>query len=117
MGETSGISWTDGTFNPLIGCAKVSEACRHCYAETFARVRLGAPELWRGERRPTAIGTWGVVRRLQREAEKDGRRRRLFCASLADIAEDHPAWDAPAPAGYPFGASRSLRPRITCSTT
>lgn len=33
MGENSGIAWTDNTFNPWIGCTKVSPGCDHCYAE------------------------------------------------------------------------------------
>ena len=35
MGEVTGISWTDHTFNPWIGCAKVSPACDGCYAEAL----------------------------------------------------------------------------------
>lgn len=31
MGETTGISWSDTTWNPWMGCTKVSEACKHCY--------------------------------------------------------------------------------------
>lgn len=31
MGETTGISWTDATWNPWIGCTKVSPACANCY--------------------------------------------------------------------------------------
>ena len=33
MGENSKIQWTQHTFNPWIGCAKVSAGCLHCYAE------------------------------------------------------------------------------------
>jgi len=32
-----GISWTDFTWNPIVGCRKVSEACRNCWALVFAR--------------------------------------------------------------------------------
>ncbi len=31
MGEKTGISWTDGTWNPWYGCTKVSPGCAHCY--------------------------------------------------------------------------------------
>ena len=31
------IEWTESTWNPVTGCTKVSEGCRHCYAELFAR--------------------------------------------------------------------------------
>lgn len=30
------ISWTDETWNPVIGCSKVSEGCQNCYAERMA---------------------------------------------------------------------------------
>ena len=36
MGEHSGIEWTDATWNPIRGCAKITPGCDHCYAETFA---------------------------------------------------------------------------------
>lgn len=33
MGDTTTISWTDATWNPVTGCTKVSPGCDHCYAE------------------------------------------------------------------------------------
>ena len=33
MSDKTGIAWTDATWNPVTGCSKVSEGCRHCYAE------------------------------------------------------------------------------------
>lgn len=33
----SHIEWTEMTWNPVTGCDKISEGCRHCYAEAFAR--------------------------------------------------------------------------------
>lgn len=36
MSDNSKIEWTDATWNPVRGCAKVSPGCAHCYAETFA---------------------------------------------------------------------------------
>jgi protein gp37 len=33
----SAIEWTESTWNPLTGCTKISEGCRHCYAERMAR--------------------------------------------------------------------------------
>ena len=40
MGKDSKIEWTHHTFNPWWGCVKVSEACKHCYAEAWAE-RVG----------------------------------------------------------------------------
>ncbi len=36
MSTNSKIEWTDATWNPVRGCAKISPGCKHCYAETFA---------------------------------------------------------------------------------
>ena len=33
----SKIEWTDETWNPVVGCSKVSEGCRNCYAERMAK--------------------------------------------------------------------------------
>jgi protein gp37 len=41
--QLSSIEWTEATWNPITGCAKVSPGCAHCYAEVFA-------ERWRGIR-------------------------------------------------------------------
>jgi len=33
VSDKSGIEWTDATWNPVTGCAKVSQGCKNCYAE------------------------------------------------------------------------------------
>lgn len=93
MGADSKIQWTHHTFNPWIGCAKVSPGCKHCYAEvqTYPRVSKarGRP-LW-GEgshRHVTSATTWRAPIHWNREAHIDRARRRVFCASLADVFED-----------------------------
>jgi protein gp37 len=43
MSDNSKIEWTDATWNPVRGCAKVSPGCLHCYAETFAERFRGVP--------------------------------------------------------------------------
>lgn len=42
MGKETGIEWTDATWNPIRGCSRVSEGCRHCYAEKIA-ARFSGP--------------------------------------------------------------------------
>ncbi len=32
---TTSIEWTDETWNPVVGCTKVSQGCRYCYAKTL----------------------------------------------------------------------------------
>ncbi len=36
MAQRSAIEWTESTWNPVTGCAKVSPGCKHCYAERLA---------------------------------------------------------------------------------
>lgn len=33
MGDKTGIQWADATWNPVTGCTKISQGCKHCYAE------------------------------------------------------------------------------------
>jgi protein gp37 len=93
MAETTGITWCDSTFNPWRGCTKVSPGCDHCYAERDSH------------RNPKVLGEWGPgANRVEaaesywsgpvkwcKEARRLGVRRRVFCASLADV------FDAEAP--------------------
>jgi protein gp37 len=88
MAETTKIEWTDATFNPWVGCTKVSPACDHCYAEGWAK-RSGAPELWQGARRRTTDAYWKQPLKWNAESpRKYGRRTRVFCASLADVFDN-----------------------------
>jgi protein gp37 len=41
MADTS-IEWTDASWNPVRGCARVSAGCENCYAEQVAR-RFAGP--------------------------------------------------------------------------
>src|SRR4051812_33053997 len=87
MGENSKIEWCDHTFNPWVGCTKVSPACDFCYAEVWAK-RSGHPELWQGARRRTTPENWQKVIRWNEEAAKRKVRPRVFCASLADVFDN-----------------------------
>jgi protein gp37 len=37
MSTQSRIEWTEQTWNPTVGCTKISPGCKHCYAEVMAR--------------------------------------------------------------------------------
>ena len=87
MAKDSKIEWTHHTFNPWWGCAKVSPACQHCYAEAWAK-RVGSA-VWgkSSPRRFFGDSHWKEPLRWNREAEEGATRRRVFCASMADVFE------------------------------
>lgn len=88
MGQDSKIQWTHHTFNPWWGCTKVSPGCAHCYAESFSK-RYGHA-VWGKDapRRTFGYKHWNEPVKWNAEAEKAGERRRVFCASMADVFED-----------------------------
>jgi protein gp37 len=88
MGQNSKIEWTHHTFNPWWGCIKISPACKHCYAHSWAK-RLGL-DLWgRGTgRRFFGDAHWLQPLKWNRDAECARQRRRVFCASMSDVFEN-----------------------------
>lgn len=88
MGETTGISWTDATFNPWWGCTRVSPGCENCYAETFDK-RVGGDHWGPGKaRRLMADKYWREPLKWDAKAKADGVKLKVFCASMADIMDD-----------------------------
>lgn len=88
MGKDTKIEWAHHTFNGWWGCTKVSEACRHCYAESMAK-RTGHA-VWGAdaERRPLSDNNWRQPLKWDRSARKRGVVERVFCASMSDVFED-----------------------------
>lgn len=100
MGKETKIAWTDHTFNPWMGCTKVSEGCRNCYAETFTKNRMGK-RLWGpGSERQVTKEPWKNVRKWNAAAEAEEFVRLCFTASLCDIFEDHPTANLNRPAVF-----------------
>jgi protein gp37 len=64
----------------------VYEGCRNCYAERYGQ-RFGVEWGPGGERRVTSKSYWQQPYAWDRAAEREGVRRRVFCASLADVFE------------------------------
>jgi protein gp37 len=93
MGEKTEISWCEHTFNPWIGCTKVSPACDGCYAEAMMDLRYGKVK-WGGERVRTAPANWKQPIKWNKRAGIAGTRPRVFCASLADVFDNQvpPVW-------------------------
>ena len=101
MAENSKIEWTHHTFNPWMGCSKVSAGCKNCYAEAMMDHRYGKVK-WGpdGTRRRTK--TWAEPLAWHRLAKANGVRQRVFCASLADVFEDFAGLDAIRAALWPL---------------
>lgn len=93
MGEQTKIQWTDYTFNPWRGCTKVHTGCAHCYAEREAKRFPKNRGLWgpNGTRVKASEEMWRQPLKWNREAQQAGERKRVFCASLADVFEE---WQA-----------------------
>lgn len=84
MGENTGISWTDSTFNPWVGCTKVSPGCQFCYAEALNK-RFGKDVWGLGKSRErTTAANWRKPILWNKQAAAAGVRRKVFCASMAD---------------------------------
>jgi protein gp37 len=116
MGADSKIEWCDHTFNPWIGCTKVSPACDSCYAENWAkRFRTGTFTFgWNERRVRTSPKNWKLPLRWDRTTERQfsawekfkatntgltdeqmiaqgfikPRRPRVFCGSLCDVFDN-----------------------------
>lgn len=93
MSENSKIEWTDHTFNPWIGCARVSPGCDNCYAAVSTPARVKRIKWGVGEARlRTADSTWKQPKAWNARHDaffaEHGRRQRVFCASLADVFDN-----------------------------
>lgn len=91
MAKTT-IEWCDYTFNHVRGCTKVSEGCANCYADSLSKRNPSTLGIWgpNGKRVVAAESYWQQPLKWNKDAEAAGERRRVFCASLADVFED---WD------------------------
>ena len=92
MGTQTKIEWTDHTWNPWRGCAKVSAGCANCYAEHQANRRPDLLGEWGpgGTRVMAAESYWRLPSKWNRDAEAAVEMRRVFCGSMMDFFEDRP---------------------------
>ncbi|WP_031554077.1 DUF5131 family protein [Parvularcula oceani] len=83
MSGTTGIEWTERTWNPVTGCTKVSPGCKHCYALTLSK-------------RLTAMGTPGYENGFEVTLQPDRLNQPLrrkkptmwFVNSMSDLFHD-----------------------------
>lgn len=111
--KDSNIAWCHSTFNPWIGCTKVSPGCTYCYAAVSYTVKMKGIEWGPGKARYRTKSTWKDMTAWNKkpwvcpmcglcmtEDESKGyrgcpsgmhlaqhHRRRVFCASLADVGD------------------------------
>lgn len=85
MAGNTKIGWAHHTFNPWIGCTRVSPACDNCYAARSPGAIFNNVLWGPGEPRHRTTTSWEKPPRWNRKAEKLGIRYRVFCASLADV--------------------------------
>jgi protein gp37 len=112
MAENSKIEWTDHTFNPWIGCTKVSPGCTNCYAavDTFARrERSHGRELWgpHAERHRTAEAYWKQPLKWNRQVWQQC----VLCGWRGPVSETHV--DCPICDGEEMEPTRQ---RVFCSS-
>ena len=92
MGETTKITWTTSTWNPWLGCTKISSGCAHCYAEKNVAVLLrpGGRVLWGAGQPRSKTKDWDKVLSWNRRAKKTGAAMQVF-PSLCDVFDADPA--------------------------
>src|SRR5436190_7905759 len=93
MGDKTGISWTDATWNCVRGCSLVSDGCRNCYAMKQAHrfsfpggAYEGLTEL--GPDGPRWNGTLRPVPELLDLPLRWNKPRRIFVNSMSDLFHD-----------------------------
>lgn len=90
MSTISSIEWTEATWNPVRGCARLSPGCEHCYAERMAH-RFSSPgaayenltEL--SKKGPRWTGKVTLVHAALSEPLSWRRPRMIFVNSMSDL--------------------------------
>lgn len=115
MAQTTGISWCDATFNPWMGCTKVSPACANCYAERDWDKRYGKVK-WGdgGTRVKTSAENWKKPL-LWNQAIKDGKCSGCFGKGFTKKGNGNKAENVPCNLCDATGKP-TRRPRIFCAS-
>lgn len=116
--QDSKISWTDHTFNPWLGCSKISPGCSFCYAEIQARKLEAAHNtgpLWgeRANRHVTSSDYWRKPLAWAKKARATRTSPLVFSASMSDVFDDHPTAAATRPRLWDLiDATRCRDPKV-----
>lgn len=93
MGAKTGIEWTDATWNPIIGCSRVSEGCRNCYAEGIAARFADTPGPYLGlARKVNGHAQWtGKISETKQLLDplKWRKPKRVFVNSMSDLFHEN----------------------------
>ncbi len=94
MGDKTGISWTDSTWNPIRGCSRVSAGCQNCYAEAVAARFNGPGKPYEGlTKKVGAENRWNgkitFVANLIDQPIRWKRPRRIFVNSMSDLFHEN----------------------------
>jgi protein gp37 len=83
MATVSTIEWTERTWNPVTGCIKISQGCKHCYAERMAKrlKAMGAARYADGFRPTLHDDLIDAPRKWKRP-------RLIFVNSMSDLFQD-----------------------------
>lgn len=93
MGDKSKISWTDASWNPVVGCSRVSSGCERCYAERVSH-RLASNPVTKATYQGLTVERGGrpvwsnVVRAVPERLDQPlrwKRPRRVFVNSMSDL--------------------------------
>ena len=80
--KKSRISWTSYTWNPVHGCSKVSEGCRHCYAERISLERGFTKKPWT---EPNSTDNVLLKPHKLNEPDKIAQPSMIFVNSMSDL--------------------------------
>lgn len=87
MAEQTKIEWCDATLNLWWGCTKVSDGCKHCYAENLSDQRYKKCA-WGPTGIRTEVKSWrSTLNKISKRAKAEGRRLKVFCQSMSDTFE------------------------------
>lgn len=89
MGKDTNIAWARSTWNPWIGCTKISPDCDHCYAEQWDRRYKGALHWGSGmPRYHTSAKYWEQPKVWNAAAARTGEFWPVFGGSMCDVFDN-----------------------------
>lgn len=112
MAENSKIEWCDHTFNPWMGCTKVSEGCANCYAEVSTPIRTSGLKWGKGQpRQRTSDANWKKPLAWDKESMR-GLFGEYEYKGVASGTKHRGSYEH----GMTNGTWRAKRPRVFCAS-